>query len=56
MAVDTVSIELLSAINSLITGKNTGNFLDFGLVASAGITSIGLHSGHLLRSCPQSSL
>jgi hypothetical protein len=31
-------------------------FLDFGLVASAGITSIGLHSGYLLRSCVNPAL
>jgi hypothetical protein len=37
MAVDAVCSELLSAINFPLTGKSTGNFLDFGLVASAGI-------------------
>jgi hypothetical protein len=35
MAVDAVCSEPLSAINSPLTGKSTGNFLDFGLVASA---------------------
>jgi hypothetical protein len=31
MAVDVVSIELLSADQFPVTGKNTGNFGDFGL-------------------------
>jgi hypothetical protein len=39
-----------------VTGKNTGNFLDSGLVAPMGNGSIPLYSRYLLHSSPQSSL
>jgi hypothetical protein len=32
-------------------GKNTGNFLDFGLLGCSGNASITLYSGHLLDRC-----
>jgi hypothetical protein len=56
MAVDAVWSELLLCDQFPLTGKSTGNFLDFGLVASAGSASIALYSGHLLDFSSQSSM
>ena len=55
-AVDAVLSELLSATNSPVTGKNTGNSLDFVQLLQVKYTSIGLYSGRLLESSFQSSL
>ena len=56
MAVQAVQSEPLSSVKFPLTGKNTGNFLDFGLAASAGNGSIALYSGHLLDYFPPSNL
>jgi hypothetical protein len=50
MAVDAVSIELLSAVFFPRTGKNTGNVGDFGLETPEGIDRIAVYPGQLSNS------
>jgi hypothetical protein len=50
MAVDVVSIELLSGDRFPITGKNTGNFVDFGLETPDRNRRIPMHRGQLSNS------
>jgi hypothetical protein len=49
MAVDAVCSELLSAKEFPVTGKNTGNFLDYDPAGSRGNALIPLYAGHSLH-------